>query len=204
MKNLHLLKKKVSKYGLSQKDVEESIKSACDFFQIPYPRLVQDLTNVPYGQTMFLNWDKNSYDDDVICYNMNQMINMKVDSKEAFSLVMSHECAHRLLQNTRFYGPNNGAWEEELCCDYFMGVRSGLMNMDISKVALGLSMTSGSITHPEGLLRAMFIQYGKYHVQEMQKLGLSLTMPNLLYEFEKYRCKMQSEIVKQQRKYFQM
>ena len=44
-----------------------------------------------------------------------RLIDMKVDTKEAFSLVMTHECAHRVLQNTHFYGPNNGAWEQELC-----------------------------------------------------------------------------------------
>ena len=116
------LSKRFGRFGLSQDDIRDAIKSACDFFNIPQPRIIQDLTNQPGGQTMFVNWDRGSYYDDVLCFNMQQLIDMKVDSKEAFSLVMTHECAHRVLQNTHFYGPNNGAWEQELCCDYFMGV----------------------------------------------------------------------------------
>lgn len=196
------LSKRFCRFGLSQDDVRDAIKSACDFFSIPQPRIIQDLTNQPGGQTMFVNWDRGSYYDDVLCFNMQQLIDMKVDSKEAFSLVMTHECAHRVLQNTHFYGPNNGAWEQELCCDYFMGVRSGLWNMDVSKVALGLTMTSGSPTHPEGTLRALFIRYGKYHVIEMQQQGIPLTIQNLITEFDKYRLQILPDIQKEQRKHF--
>ena len=198
------LSKRFSRFGLSQDDIRDAIKSACDFFNIPQPRIIQDLTNQPGGQTMFVNWDRGSYYDDVLCFNMQQLIDMKVDSKEAFSLVMTHECAHRVLQNTHFYGPNNGAWEQELCCDYFMGVRSGLWNMDVSKVALGLVMTSGSPTHPEGTLRALFIRYGKYHVIEMQQHGIPLTIQNLITEFDKYRLQILPDIQREQRKYFRI
>lgn len=190
------------RFGLTQDEITEAIQSACDFFQIPFPRMVYDLTHHPNGQTMFVNWDRGSYYDDVLCFNMQQLIDMKVDSKAAFSLVMTHECAHRILQSTQFYGPNNGAWEQELCCDYFMGVRSGLWNMDISKITMGLILTSGSTTHPEGTLRAMFIRYGKYHVIEMQQQGIPLTIQNLITEFDKYRLQLLTTIQQAQSKFF--
>ena len=164
--------------------------------------MIQDLTNQLGGQTMFVNWDRGSYYDDVLCFNMQQLVDMKVDSKDAFSLVMTHECAHRVLQRTQFYGPNNGAWEQELCCDYFMGVRAGLWNMDVSKITVGLALTSGSTTHPEGMLRALFIRYGQYHVKEMQQQGIPLTIQNLITEFDKYRLQILPDIQKEQRKYF--
>lgn len=117
--------------------MHDAIKSACDFFNIPMPKMIQDLTNVQNGQTMFVNWDRGSYYDDVLCFNMQQLIDKKVDSKEAFSLVMTHECGHRVLQNTRFPGVANGQWESELCADYFMGCRAGLWNMNaIDKVVM--------------------------------------------------------------------
>ena len=178
------------RFGLSDEDIRDAIKSACDFFNIPQPRMIQDLTNQAGGQTMFVNWDRGSYYDD--------------DSKEAFSLVMTHECAHRVLQRTQFYGPNNGAWEQELCCDYFMGVRAGLWNMDVSKVTMGLIATSGSQTHPEGTLRALFIRYGKYHVKEMQQQGIPLTIQNLITEFDNYRLQILPDIQKEQAKYFRI
>ena len=191
------------RFGLSNADVYEAIKSACDFFNIPMPRMIQDLTNVQNGQTMFVNWDRGSYYDDVLCFNMQQLIDMKVDSKDAFSLVMTHECGHRVLQNTQFPGVANGQWESELCPDFFMGCRAGLWNMNaIDKVVMGLILTDGSPSHPEGTLRALFIRHGKYIVPEMHRRGIPLTIQNLINEFMAFRQQNLNELLKQQHKYY--
>lgn len=196
------LSNRFGRFGLSESDIRDAIKSACDFFNIPMPRMIQDLTNLENGDTMFMNWDRGSYYDDVLCFNMQQLIDLNVDSKDAFSLVMTHECAHRVLQATQFPGVNNGAWENELAADFLMGVRAGLWNMDESKVALGLMMTNGSPSHPEGLLRALFIRHGKYVSQTMRWQGIPLTMQNLINEFMRFRNENLSEILSLQRKYY--
>ena len=196
------LSNRFGRFGLSESDRRDAIKSACDFFNIPMPRMIQDLTNLENGETMFMNWDRGSYYDDVLCFNMQQLIDLNVDSKDAFSLVMTHECAHRVLQATQFPGVNNGAWENELAADFLMGVRAGLWNMDESKVALGLMMTNGSPSHPEGLLRALFIRHGKYVSQTMRWQGIPLTMQNLINEFMRFRNENLSEILSLQRKYY--
>lgn len=191
------------RFGLSDADVHDAIKSACDFFNIPMPRMIQDLTNVQNGQTMFVNWNRGSYYDDVLCFNMQQLIDMKVDSKDAFSLVMTHECGHRVLQNTQFPGVANGQWESELCPDFFMGCRAGLWNMNaIDKVVMGLILTNGSPSHPEGTLRALFIRHGKYIVPEMHRRGIPLTIQNLINEFMAFRQQNLNEILNQQHKYY--
>ena len=191
------------RFGLSDADVYEAIKSACDFFNIPMPRMIQDLTNVQNGQTMFVNWNRGSYYDDVLCFNMQQLIDMKVDSKDAFSLVMTHECGHRVLQNTQFPGVANGQWESELCPDFFMGCRAGLWNMNaIDKVVMGLILTDGSPSHPEGTLRALFIRQGKYIAPEMHRRGIPLTIQNLINEFMAFRQQNLNEILNQQHKYY--
>lgn len=196
------LNRRFSRFGLSESDIKEAIKSACDFFNIPMPRMIQDLTNAQNGQTMFVNWDRGSYYDDVLCFNMQQLIDMNVDSKDAFSLVMTHECAHRVLQATRFPGINNGAWENELAADFLMGVRAGLWNIDESKVAVGLLLTNGSPSHPEGTLRALFIRHGKYVSQIMRRRGVPLTIQNLINEFMSFRDQNLQEIHRFQRKYY--
>ena len=191
------------RFGLSDADVHDAIKSACDFFNIPMPRMIQDLTNVQNGQTMFVNWDRGSYYDDVLCFNMQQLIDMKIDSKDAFSLVMTHECGHRVLQNTQFPGVANGQWESELCPDFFMGCRAGLWNMNaIDKVVMGLILTDGSPSHPEGTLRALFIRHGKYIVPEMHRRGIPLTIQNLINEFMAFRQQNLNELLNQQHKYY--
>ena len=193
------------RFGLSDADVYGAIKSACDFFNIPMPRMIQDLTNVQNGQTMFVNWNRGSYYDDVLCFNMQQLIDMKVDSKEAFSLVMTHECGHRVLQNTQFPGVANGQWESELCPDFFMGCRAGLWNMNaIDKVVMGLILTDGSPSHPAGTSRALFIRHGKYIVPEMHRRGIPLTIQNLINEFMAFRQQNLNEILNQQHKYYRI
>ena len=190
------------RFGLTVKDIEEAVRSACDFFLIPMPRMIQDMTNVHNGQTMFVNWDRMSYEDDVLCFNMQQLVDMKVDSKDAFSLVMTHECAHRVLQNTQFPGINNGIWEHELAADFLMGCRAGLWNMDDSKIKVGLILTDGSPTHPEGVIRALFIRQGKYKAIEMRNKSIPLSVQNLLNEFMAYRQENLKLIHQYQRKFY--
>jgi hypothetical protein len=196
------LSQRFSRFGLTQNEIRDGIQSACDFFNIPMPRMIQDLTNVQNGQTMFVNWDRGSYYDDVLCYNMQQLIDMNVITKDAFSLVMTHECAHRVLQATQFQGINGGIWENELAADYLMGCRAGLWNMDERNVVLGLSRTSGSPTHPEGFLRAAFIRAGKNRALELYRCGIPLTIQNLINEFWQYHQANLNEILNQQRKYY--
>lgn len=195
--------RRFAKFGLTQQEIYDAIKSASDFFNIPMPRLIQDVTNASNGQTCFMNWDKGSYADDVLCFNMQQLVDMKVNSKDAFSLVMTHETAHRVLQNTTFPGIANGQWESELCPDFFMGCRAGLWNMSaIDQVSLGLMLTNGSPSHPEGTLRALFIRHGKYVAPEMARRGIPLTIQNLINEFMAFRQQNLNEILNQQRKFY--
>lgn len=200
---LKMCQQRFKRFGLSDADIHDAIKSACNFFNIPMPRMIQDLTNEQNGQTMFVNWDRGSYYDDVLCFNMQQLAQMHVYGKEAFSLVMTHECGHRVLQNTQFPGVANGQWESELCPDFFMGCRAGLWNMhSIEKVTLGLMLTNGSPSHPEGTLRALFIRHGRYAAPEMHRRGIPLTIQNLVNEFMAFRDQNLYEIQTQQRKFY--
>lgn len=196
------MSQRFNRFGLTPKEVEEAVRSACDFFHIPMPRMIQDLTNVKNGQTMFVNWCPGLYDDDVLCYNMQELIKLKVDSKDAFSLIMTHECAHRVLQNTQLPGINNGIWEHELAADFLMGCRAGLWGMDESKLTVGLLLTNGSPTHPEGTLRALFIRRGKYKAIEMRNNSIPLTIPNLLSEFMAFRNENLAQILQYQSKFY--
>ena len=197
-----ILCKKLDRFGLSEADVHDAIKSACDFFNIPMPRAIHDMTDYENGQTMFVNWDKSSYHDDVICFDMRQLVVMNVDSKESFSLVMTHECAHRVFQATNFPGVAGGVWEGELAADFFIGVRAGLANMDESKIAAGLLMTGGCKTHPDGRLRVLFIRQGKAVAQARKRQGASLTIKSFMNEFMKLRNQNLDEIHRCQRRYF--
>lgn len=149
-----------SKYGLTEEECFTGIKEACDFFGMPMPQLIQDVTGKKDRQTASQSNDPSTFFDDILYYNLEELKTVGVDDYTAFTLVFTHECAHRYFQNRLLPGPNYGQWEGELVADFFMGVRASLQHMDISKVINGLARRGGSGTHPTGLLRRDYIVYG--------------------------------------------
>lgn len=186
-------------FRLSSADLGNAIESACRFFGIPVPDVIYDLTDEQNGQTMFVNYNPNTYGDDILCFNLRQLHQLGATHRDAFSLIMTHECAHRYFQRTTFEGVNNGAWEEELACDFFMGVRAAMENMDISGVAAGLGKTASSPTHPDGALRQDIIVFGQQTVAKLQQAGLPLTLQNCMSQFSRYLLLMAPVIHAHQR-----
>lgn len=147
--------------GLREDQILTAIQAACDFFDIPMPQFVYDMTNNPQQGTAVINMMSTTYSDDFLQFNMKQLVGLGVSNLDAFTLILTHECMHRVLQNTVLRGINNGAWEEELACDFFIGVRAALSGMDDDPIARGLGATKGAASHPVGSLRYAFIKQGK-------------------------------------------
>lgn len=203
-KDLEAVCRRFDKFNLTHKEVMEAIRSACDFFRIPYPELVYDLTNSKGGRTMFVNNNSDDMANDILCYNMDQLIGLNVNSKDSFSLIMTHECAHRVFQKVKLPGVANGIWEHELLADFFMGIRAGLWSIDFGLPMIGLFLTQGSPTHPEGMVRGMFIRHGKYLAQRMLMEGKPKTIEYIFNKFLEYREEMMDEIINYQSKYYDM
>ena len=206
LENFHKNIERRFKYGISFFDCENAIYEVCQFFEIDPPAFISDLTEHPQGQTMFVDSNKYSYADDIICYSMEELKSLGIKTKDAFSLVMTHECAHRLLQNTHLPGLNDGSWEEELCCDFFMGVRAGLGDIDpkaMQAVREGLSQSEGSTTHPTGKLRYDIISYGYTWVGGFDLIHhRKRSRSEYIRLFDEWRIKHLDEIREAQRPFF--
>lgn len=200
LENFHKNLERKSKYGVSLFECEKAINEACHFFGIPFPLFSKDLTDNNLGKTMFYskNNNSNSFADDVITYNLKQLKELGVNNVDAFSLVMTHECAHRLLQNTSLPGLNKGQWEQELCCDFFMGVRCGLDKFcfnALDNIRKALLKSSGAVTHPTGKLRYDVISYGITYVGYMDLIhNKRRSIAEYLQIFETWRQKHADEI----------
>ncbi len=135
-----------------------SVENASTFFNIDNPADIHedDATGVYTGL-------KSTESDDVLVYNSEQLEQMGVNSGDGLDLIMTHEGAHRALQNLQV---NFDSHQEELCCDYLSGVRAGLYNMDTSTMENSLSDTPESISHPNGESRVAAIEHGKQFAQE--------------------------------------
>lgn len=67
-----------------------------------------------------------------------------------------------------------------MACDFFAGVRAGLQGINIDNFEAALGATPGGSTHPNGALRADFIEYGQQVAQELSVRGIEATYDNCL------------------------
>lgn len=145
-------------FNLSDQEIAESVQKASDFFHLNSPKDIREdwTTGVILGM-------KQKGNDDVLCFNREQMKEMGITDRESFDLVMTHEGAHRALQ---FMEGRYDSHQEELCCDFLTGVRAGLNGMDDEKMIHSLEGTFDSESHPDGLLRAESIKTGAQYAKE--------------------------------------
>jgi len=168
----------VRDFTLPDDMVSGSVNGACEFFNMIEPSYIinDHATGVDTG-------DPFTHGDDVLHFARQQMIEMGIYGQDALDLVMTHEMGHRFLQEQ---SPHLDSWEEELACDYFAGFRAGLQNKDISHFQDALEHTEGSVTHPDGTLRAEFIEYGKQVAEQMQQDHITPTFENCIDAFNKH------------------
>lgn len=144
--------------------VLSAVTRACEFFGIPEVPVVN-----AQGTCVWPN-DSTTYEDDVFGFNREQLMSLGISGEDSLTLIYTHECAHRTLQSTY-----TDDWEEELACDFFAGIHAGLKGMNIDNFEASLGQTPGGDTHPNGALRAEFIEYGKQVAEEMQARGVEVT-----------------------------
>lgn len=188
--------------GLSKEQIINAIKTACDFFGIPMPQLVYDMTYNPQQGTAVINRMSNTYADDILQYNMRELLELGVTDLDAFTLVLTHECMHRVLQNTSLPGRRNGSWEKELACDFFIGVRAAMNGMDEDPVARGLGATRGADSHPVGPLRYTFIKQGKQIAYFDIIRHRPVSLQSMYQQFLELLAKYRGEIDRLQQPFF--
>lgn len=165
-------------FNLSDKEIAESVQKASDFFHLNSPKTIREdwTTGVILGM-------KDKGEDDILCFNREQMKELGITDREGFDLVMTHEGAHRALQSmvTKY-----DSHQEELCCDFMAGVRAGLNGMDEDKLGSSLEGTFESATHPDGLLRVEAIKSGAQFAKEYMAINDEApSFSNCLERFDK-------------------
>lgn len=155
--------------GLSDDMIVDSVAKASDFFNIENPSIIQEgwttgvCANNPFTTI-----------DDSLMFNREQLLTMGITEKDGLDLVMTHECAHRALQDQ--FNLNLSSHQEELCCDFMAGVRAGLNGIDVSQMESSLADTIASDTHPAGELRVEAIEAGVAFAEDyMDKYGVAPT-----------------------------
>ncbi len=164
LNGVHALSYDINDMTLPDDMVLNAVTRACDFFGIPEVPVIN-----AHGTCVWPN-DSSTYNDDVLGFNREQLMNLGVSGEDSLTLIYTHECAHRTLQSTY-----TDDWEEELACDFFAGVHAGMKGMNIDNFEASLGQTPGGDSHPNGALRADFIEYGKQIAEEMHDRGIEVT-----------------------------
>lgn len=153
------------RYHITENECKQAVLEVCDFFGIPEPLLIKDITDHPELGTCIMPRDTERLDDDLLLFDLKELKQLGVEDIIGFKAVMTHECAHRVFQNQWFPGPDMGQWEGELIADYFMGIHAGLKAWDISTLINALASTGGSGSHPSGKFRKEYVQYGLFEAR---------------------------------------
>lgn len=159
----------INDVNLPDEMVAKAVTRACDFFGIPEVPVID-----AQGVCVWPN-DTDSLNDDVFGFNREQLMKLGITGEDSLTLIYTHECAHRTLQ-----AAFNDNWEEELACDFFAGVHAGLNDISIDNFEAALGQTPGGDTHPNGALRANFIEYGQQVAQDLLARGVEPTYDNCL------------------------
>lgn len=162
-------------YALSDEMVLSAVTRACDFFGIP------EVPVVDAQSTRLWPNDPTTYDDDVLGFNRDQLVASGITGEDSLTLIYTHECAHRVLQDVY-----TDDWEEELACDFFAGVHAGMRGINMNNFEAATGNSEGTISHPAGALRADFIEFGKQIVQELKDRGVEVTFENCLNRFNEH------------------
>jgi len=137
---------------LSNEDIAQSVHQASEFFNMDDPADIQ----AGFTTGVYVD-DPGTTNDDLLIFNRNQLEHLGITERQGLDLVMTHECAHRALQNLE---TGFDSHQEELCCDYMAGIRAGLNNIDATMMKESLADTIESNSHPGGSERVQAIQAG--------------------------------------------
>lgn len=159
---------------ISEEQVMQSVHDTCEFFGMPDPAL----TTAGPATGVYTNLDFTPADD-VLLYNADELNMLGVTGKDGLDLVMTHECAHRELQDM-MTGFN--AHQEELCCDFMVGVRAGLNDIDVSSLQNALGGMEETFTHPDGQLRIEAVEQGMEYAKEFLSIHGEAPTFNDCYE----------------------
>ena len=189
-------------FNLPIAEITDAIRSACAFFGLSYPKKVLDISRMAEPGTRVYPMDPTTDEDDILFYDLRELMALRIRNKESFSLIMTHECAHRYFQGWAFQGRNNGQWEQELACDFFMGARAAIEGMNPQQVINALGSTSGADTHPDGDLREDAIIAGYNVVQDIVAQRTEPCLANYIKGLNEFLYAYRPTIHQREEKYF--
>lgn len=164
------------KEDVTEEDVACFVKEAAEFFDLPLP-VVHDSC-----ETMAKVISHNMADYEVF-YNWKSLGQSGINNKDAFNLVMTHELCHHVFRSTRFFYCRNEQWNQELVCDFMVGVRAEAYGIATGKYKYVVGSTKACITHPPGYFRKAMVEFGRKAARKVIDQGKKIKVFTLVDDF---------------------
>lgn len=186
--------------GISKEEILKLIHETCLFFyQSDLPQ-VQEVNNSNVNAQMLSHVNEED-GQDTLYYNLEELLRIGITTIDAFKMILTHELAHRFFKNKKFYGWNQGAWQNELACDFFVGVRSQTELISSTGMRWALKDSPGTSHHPSGYIRLQIIAFGKDIAHKLSKQPHPATFDLYLKAYNFFMDRNAEVIFKEQQKF---
>lgn len=185
--------------GISKDEILSLIHETCLFFNQSDSLKVQEVNNSNINAQMLSHFSEED-GQDTLFYNLEELLRIGITTIDAFKMILTHELAHRFFKSKKFYGWNQGAWENELACDFFVGVRSQTELISSTGMRWALKDSTGTAHHPPGYLRLQIIAFGKDTAHKLSKQSRPVTFDLYLRAYNFFIERNAEVIFKEQQK----
>ncbi len=153
---------------VGEEEAEAVVADVSDFFSLPRPVIVSRCSAA--AEVLSGGGDGKSE----ISYNMDMLRKAGVNNRDAFTLCMVHETAHRIFSGHRFALWPCEMWIQELAADLTAGTYAERHSMATGKYKYALSVQKAALTHPGGAVRREAAEYGRHCLERMAPDGKTL------------------------------
>ncbi len=154
----------MDKENVSDKDIVATIEDVAKFFGLPVPVLHDKCETIAEVMTNANATECELY------YNWLLMEKAGINNTDTLRLSFVHELSHQLLYQTRFLLFENELWIQELAADMIVGAFSTIdRDVATGKYKYMLKQLFASMTHPDGELRALVVEFGREYVSRLRE-----------------------------------
>lgn len=152
------------KEDIADEDIVATVENVAKFFGLPVPVLHDKCETIAEVMTHTNAAECELY------YNWLLMEKAGINNTDTLRLSFVHELSHQLLYQTRFLLFENELWIQELAADMIVGAFSTIdRDVATGKYKYVLRQLHASMTHPDGELRALVVEFGRDYVSRLRE-----------------------------------
>lgn len=152
------------KDNIRDNDIVTTIKDVASFFGLPMPAISDKCSTIAEVMT------SDNAEECELFYSKQMLEDAGINNFDTLRLSLVHELSHQVLYKIRFLLFENELWTQELAADMLVGAFSAIgSDVSTGKYKYVLRQLSASMTHPDGTLRAVIVEYGREYITKLRE-----------------------------------